>query len=73
MLKSFPDLCRGAIAGVEILIKSSLIKLGSHAVWPRPNWAWDVGALGAPTLLEPKLCDDQGLKVIKFHVYIATK
>ena len=47
LLKSFPDICDGAIAGVRILVKSGLINLGPHVPWPQINQAGNVGTLGA--------------------------
>ena len=58
LLKSFPDICDGAIAGVRILVKSGLINLGPHVPWPQINQAGNVGTLGglARFPLEWKTC-----------------
>ena len=51
LLKSFPDICDGAIAGVRILVKSGLINLGPHVPWPQINQAGNVGTLHQQTLI----------------------
>ena len=59
LLKSFPDICNGAIAGVRILVKSSLIDLGPHMLWPQIDQTWNVGTLGAPLILGPSWSNNE--------------